>query len=80
MLVHIAFFIKSFLLDSRNNLDRCLQEAESLEHELSVTRNRLNKVEPQLKVVTKQRDDFKDQYEATKRRLNALKEDVSCVD
>ena len=40
-------------------------------------RNRLSKMEPQLKNVTKQRDDYKDQYETVKRRLNALKDEVS---
>ena len=60
----------------RNNLDRCLQEAESLEHELNVMKNRISKIEPQLKSVTKQRDDYKDQYDNIKRRLNSLKEEV----
>ena len=62
---------------NRNNLDRCLQEAESLEHELNVMRNRIAKIEPQLKNVTKQRDEYKDQYETIKKRLNSLKEEVN---
>ena len=63
----------------RNNLDRCLQEAESLEHELNVTRSRLHKIEPQLKTVTKQRDDYKDQYETVKRKLNTVREEVRFI-
>ena len=39
-------------------------------------KNRVSKIEPQLKSVTKQRDDYKDQYENIKRRLNSLKEEV----
>ena len=54
-----------------------MQEAESLEHELNVMKNRLSKIEPQLKNVTKQRDEYKDQYETVKKRLTALKEEVS---
>ena len=64
---------------NRNNLDRCLQEAESLEHELNVMKNRVAKMEPQLKSVTKQRDEYKDQYDNIKKRLNSLKEEVSCI-
>lgn len=47
-----------------------------LETELTQTKNRLAKVEPQLKATIKQRDEYKEAYEQLKRKHQEVKDDL----
>ena len=63
--------------EMHSNLDNLIQEASVLEQKFQYMRVRLQKMESQLRAAQKQRDGYKEQYEAMIKKNQELKQELT---